>query len=270
MSDLDRVSYLSVADFRSIAGSLLVPLNAPVVIIHGSNGTGKTSVLSALELALTGEIRAMSGDDPTYARHLVHEGTTQSSIFVLDEQKRPFARGSFVVTEGAIKGTALLAQADKKFFAERCYLAQSMLGKLLDIYQKSKVKDGESALTEFVKDLLGLNQLDSLITGLHDAGHKRRTQNLVPEYRAFESRLDRTAKEIEDLEQELQKLDESREGYLSELKRALGMVLPDVSLEENDLVDLVPKVRWERGGRDLIEVRRKLSELESVSRAWDG
>jgi DNA repair exonuclease SbcCD ATPase subunit len=44
---------LDVEDFRSILGPVRVSLDAPVVLIQGANGTGKTSLLSALELALT-------------------------------------------------------------------------------------------------------------------------------------------------------------------------------------------------------------------------
>ena len=41
---------ITVTNFRSIKGSVTVPLDAPVVLIHGQNGTGKTSLLSAIEL----------------------------------------------------------------------------------------------------------------------------------------------------------------------------------------------------------------------------
>jgi exonuclease SbcC len=46
---------ITISNFRSIRGSVTVPLDAPVVLIHGLNGAGKTSVLAAIELALTGQ-----------------------------------------------------------------------------------------------------------------------------------------------------------------------------------------------------------------------
>jgi DNA repair protein SbcC/Rad50 len=46
---------ITVTDFRSIRGTITVPLDAPVVLIHGPNGVGKTGILSAMELAITGE-----------------------------------------------------------------------------------------------------------------------------------------------------------------------------------------------------------------------
>ena len=46
---------LAITDFRSIRGTAVIPLDAPVVLLHGQNGAGKTSVMSALELALNGQ-----------------------------------------------------------------------------------------------------------------------------------------------------------------------------------------------------------------------
>ena len=39
---------ITVTNFRSIKGSVTVPLDAPVVLIHGQNGAGKTSILARL------------------------------------------------------------------------------------------------------------------------------------------------------------------------------------------------------------------------------
>ena len=45
---------IKVTNFRSIGGTVRIPLDAPVVLIYGPNGMGKTSVMSAIELAMTG------------------------------------------------------------------------------------------------------------------------------------------------------------------------------------------------------------------------
>ena len=42
---------ITVTNFRSIKGAVKVPLDAPVVLMYGQNGAGKTSILSAIELA---------------------------------------------------------------------------------------------------------------------------------------------------------------------------------------------------------------------------
>jgi len=68
---------LTISNFRSVGGTVAIPLNAPVVLIHGANGAGKSSVMSALELALTGNV---SGVDPTDREHLVHRGARRGEI----------------------------------------------------------------------------------------------------------------------------------------------------------------------------------------------
>ena len=51
-----RLKSLSIHNFRSIHGSVVIPLDAQVVLVHGTNGMGKTSLMSAIELGLTGSI----------------------------------------------------------------------------------------------------------------------------------------------------------------------------------------------------------------------
>jgi DNA repair protein SbcC/Rad50 len=198
---------ISISNFRSINGTITVPLNAPVVLVHGPNGAGKTSVLSAIELALTGEILAMQRTDANYQAHLIHRGTDQSRI-VLDgvdlavTAKLPH---EIIIRSGGIEGEALLAGDVGRFFGERCYLAQATLGRLLEIYQNASSRQ-ESALTRFVKDLLGLDALDALIDGLHAAGDIRNTRRLSPDYaeaekaiQTIDARLTATASTLTEL-----------------------------------------------------------------------
>jgi exonuclease SbcC len=57
-----RLKTLVIENFRSLRGKIVVPLDAQVVLVHGGNGMGKTSVLSALELGLTGRIAHLTTD----------------------------------------------------------------------------------------------------------------------------------------------------------------------------------------------------------------
>jgi len=91
----------------------------------------------------------------------------------------------------------LLDLEDAKFFSERCYLPQATLGRLLELYQDAGADESTSQLTQFVKDLLGLDQLDALVEGLNPAFHVARVRNLVPEYRRFENLLAGVRQEIE-------------------------------------------------------------------------
>ena len=85
------------------------------------------------------------------------------------------------VRQGTIEGSSIFEGDIARFFSERCYLAQSTLGRLLEIYQNAKPRE-DLPLTRFVKDLLGLDQLDALIEGLHPVGDIRNIRRLAPEY----------------------------------------------------------------------------------------
>src|ERR1700743_71542 len=78
-----RLESISLNNFRSIGGRITVPLDAQVMLIYGPNGAGKTSVLSGLELALTGSIDAMQRVDPQYRDHLVHRGASEADVKVI-------------------------------------------------------------------------------------------------------------------------------------------------------------------------------------------
>ncbi len=41
-----QLKSITLTNFRSIRGSITVPLDVPIVLVHGQNGAGKTSLLS--------------------------------------------------------------------------------------------------------------------------------------------------------------------------------------------------------------------------------
>jgi exonuclease SbcC len=65
MTDI-LLRHLEITNFRSIKGTIQAPLDAKVVLVHGENGAGKTSLLSAIELALTGRVISLQRADPQY------------------------------------------------------------------------------------------------------------------------------------------------------------------------------------------------------------
>ena len=96
----------------------------------------------------------------------------------------------------------LLAERDRDFLRERAYLAQSTMARLLETYEESD-RRGDSALTRFVNELLGLESLDALISGLEPARDVRRIRKLVPEFADLEEELDLLRTRAEDTGAEL-------------------------------------------------------------------
>ncbi|MGH3597171.1 MAG: AAA family ATPase, partial [Mycobacterium sp.] len=106
---------LRVQNFRSIRGEVVVPINAPVVLIHGPNGTGKSSLMTALALALAGP-RITGIAEP---KHLVHHGAQYAAI-TLGTSEGP--KGLRIAPGDPSIGAGVLGAKDAAFFAERCYL----------------------------------------------------------------------------------------------------------------------------------------------------
>lgn len=256
---------ITIRDFRSISGKITVPLDAPIVLIHGVNGAGKTSVLTALELALTGAAASLQSQSlpDREAGHLVHRGASEAEITVAVESEGGAQTSTVTVgADGTVRGAPALDAYDARTFAERCYLAQSRVSRLLEIYQ-DKITT-ESPLTRFVKDLLGLDRVDAIIDGLHSAGHQARIRNAVPELRVVESEL----KRMRDL------ADSSTEALAATRSEIASLVaeIERVTSAASDLANLVgfaseasPESRNERQ----VVLRAIVQELEALALRLD-
>ncbi|WP_420610487.1 AAA family ATPase [Candidatus Poriferisodalis sp.] len=216
-----------ISNFRRIKGSWGILLDAPIVLIHGANGSGKTSILSAIELGLTGEIRAMHRQDDRYTAHLPHRGSSFATIEVdiAGDDGRAHLPTRTTVGGDEVRGAPTLDPETAQFFAERSYLDQASLGQLLDLYQYTEGNQ-ESALARFVSELLGLDQLDALRSGLHDATDIRRLRNLSDHYADAESEVKQSTAVIEITSGELSRA----EGELAEIRERLVAVLASLGL----------------------------------------
>ncbi|WP_255773735.1 AAA family ATPase [Mycobacteroides abscessus] len=179
MSDVP-IRRLMVSDFRCIEGTRDLPFDAPVVLVHGPNGTGKTSILSALELALTGHIRSMERQSDRYRAHLPFFGQSYATVRadVADYLQAGTAGVPLTVNGARLEGTPAFSNEAANFYSERCYLDQSSLGRLLDLYQ-ARERNEQTALEKFVNELLGLEKLDALRDGLSDALDLRLVKKLA-------------------------------------------------------------------------------------------
>lgn len=211
-----------MSDFRRLSGHHTIELNAPIVLLHGANGAGKTSILSALEMGLTGQIRSMRRQDSRYTAYLPHIGHEFATIRVevADDYAAKRNSGPIAVGGSRIEGAPALDAMTAIFFSERCYLDQVSLGQLLELYQYTEGRE-ESALARFINELLGLEQLDALRAGLDHAGDWRRLKHLSELLDAAVAAKDRAVDALvvqtADLEKATGRLSESRNDLVEAL-----------------------------------------------------
>lgn len=216
---------IEVAEFRGLTGTRFIPMDAPVVLIHGSNGAGKTSILSALEFGLTGHIQSMERTDPNYLAHLpnIEKPFATVRVAVAKNLQSGGAPERMVVAGPAVTGGHALGDVAATFYRERCYLDQASLGRLLDIYQHTEDKE-ESALARFVNELLGLHDIDALLEGLQPANNLANLKKLAERLKD----ADLAKKEAEEAlkrftaarTDEQRNLEQAREGVVSALNAA--------------------------------------------------
>lgn len=270
----ERLKTLVIRNFRSLRGEVVVPLDAQVVLVHGTNGMGKTSVLSALELALTGKIAHLAADGDGYRSYLTTLETGGGSIELtttgpLREGAR--TKGTLDFSDTTFKPAPLLDAADARFFAERCYLPQATLGKLLELYDDQGT-GSTSPLTQFVKDLLGLDPLDALVDGLYPAFNVTRIRNLVPAYRRLESLRTSLVQERDRTSQSIRTTEQSRDTRAAALTVTLaGLVMPSpITVNSTtDIKALRTQLESERSEeRALAELGGARSHITGLIERW--
>ena len=217
---------IEISEFRGLTGTRVIPLDAPVVLIHGPNGAGKTSILSALELGLTGRVHSMERVDPNYLAHLPNVEKPFASVRVqvgenLHSGHLPSER--VVVGGPNITGRHALDDDAATFYQERCYLDQASLGRLLEIYQHTEGKE-ESALARFVNELLGLDEIDALLDGLAAANNLTSLKKLAERLKDAELAKKDAGERLKQFtaarSDERRNLQEAREGAISALNAA--------------------------------------------------
>lgn len=260
-----RITSLTATDFRSLRGTVTIPLDSPVVLIHGRNGAGKTSLLTAMELCLTGNLSSLSRLDPLLRDHLVHKeaASKKASVSIgvhgLDVD---FPAGHFEIQGHKCTGKSALNPILTRHFSERCYLAQSTLTRLLEFYEDKAVNG--TALTRFVKELLGLDELDALINGLYDSGDVRRLRGNAVSFWDMREQLPSLDDDLSRLAGELAAAEGQVTQLTQETRERLTPYWPEMaSLTAQAMLALLKVQSQESGLQRLTQLRRELNDTLS-------
>lgn len=267
MSDLILRS-LDISNFRSIRGQIHAPLDANVVLVHGENGAGKTSLLSAMEFALTGMVQSLERADPGYEKQLLHRSATEGSVLLKALAGTTEQSFRAVLSGTGPQSISALDEQRAAFFRERVFLPQALLGQLLQIYQDAG-NDAESPLAQFVTKLLGLDRLDALEAGLKPLADVRNVRKIIDGWAGAEtdkSQLDRLLSDERKIREELS---EQIQSALSDLT-TLSSVLQLPTEVREDTLDNVAAALSESSDTDafarLTDQQRRLA---SISREID-
>ena len=265
---MTRLKSLYVKDFRSIDGEGNLSFDAPIVLIHGPNGAGKTSLLSAIELALTGSVPSLSRAEPDYLAFLPHKDRPfgEVRLEIADEVGATRTADIRVTAEG-ITGAPLLARDQADYFSERSYLAQSTLGRLLEIYQHSE-KKADSPLTRFVKELLGLDRMEALIGGLHSAGNIARLKAPVPAYGNTRDEIAAKDSEFNNLLLDEVQVESAIKTQETALREQLLAIDPSLVEQLGDLSALRAQLEQDPDEERLLNLVRLKRELDVSQASW--
>lgn len=260
-----RIASLTVTDFRSLRGTVTVPMDSPVVLIHGRNGAGKTSILTAMELGLTGNLASLSRLDPRLREHLVHKDAISKRASVTIDVHGldvAFPAGHLEIHDHKLTGKAALDPILTRHFSERCYLAQSSLTRLLEFYE-DKSANG-TALTQFVKELLGLDALDALIDGLYDAGDVRRLRGHAVSFWDMREQLPSLDDELSRLTKELAAAEAQATQLTQSVRQRLTPHWPEIeTLSAQRMLELLKEQLQEPELQRLTQLRREISDTIS-------
>ena len=271
MTDL-LLKELDVTNFRSIRGHVHVPLDAKVVLVHGENGAGKTSLLSAIELALTGSVQSLRRADPDYSRQLLHRSTVRGNVTVETTGANGELRYEALLDETGIRPVVGLEPQLAAFFGERTYLPQSLLGQLLQIYQESG-SGADSPLARFVGDLLGLDRLDALEAGLKPLTDVRNVRKVVDGWSQAEIEKNRLDTLLHDQRNARASVAETVQNAIRELSGICTTLELSVEVAERTLEAVAASLfqnkeeaafdRLTDQRRRLASIRRELADMDS-------
>lgn len=227
------IKFLSVTirNFRGIPGELVIPLDAPLTVIHAANGTGKSTICYALEWLVTGKVYDLNtsdfscqwgaGETSVSASCLIGEvpyeltrnGNSLSASQNGSRKRR--VREDFLlellapasISTGSVQA---IRKAKRGWLRNSRWLYSNSLSVLID---NNKAEERQ----QIFADILGLGHLTSTLREL------REYRKALPSTKGLQDSVSRLSTEIAELEIKLAESSpwkERAEGHLSKIFQA--------------------------------------------------
>lgn len=270
------IKFLSVTiqNFRGVPDELVIPLDAPLTVIHAANGTGKSTICYALEWLLTGKVDDLPttndfscqwgyGDSIVSATCLIggelHELARQGHTLTISrngERKRNIKEAVLLelLTPGSVSGRTpqAIRKAKSGWLRNSRWLYSNSLSLLVD---NNKAEERQ----QIFADILGLGHLTSTLRDLRDY------RKQLPSTKGIKDRVENLSIEIADIESKLvdnSPLKEKAEKHLSELFKCFPKQKITGKLGED-----FRNAQYQVNVLDL-KVKNKLEILEFLSENW--
>lgn len=202
---------VTIQNFRGIPDELVVPLDAPLTVIHAANGTGKSTICYALEWLITGKVDDLSGAalecqwgkgaTSVSAKCLIdgvfHVLTrNNSSLWISKEGAKKKKISDEVLLEmltpSSISGksTFALRKAKRGWLRNSRWLYSNSLALLID---NNKADERQ----QIFADILGFGHVNSTLRNLRDY------RKALPNTKGLADKVARVSTEIETLKRSL-------------------------------------------------------------------
>ncbi|GAC1039551.1 hypothetical protein thsps117_43090 [Pseudomonas sp. No.117] len=202
---------VTIQNFRGIPDELVVPLDAPLTVIHAANGTGKSTICYALEWLITGKVADLNGVDLecqwgkgvtlVSAKCLIDNKPnvltrTKSSLWMAEgggSKKKisdDFLLEMLTPTTISGKSTIALRRAKRGWLRNSRWLYSNSLALLID---NNKAEERQ----QIFADILGFGHLTSTLRDLRDY------KKALPNTRGLSEKVTRLNTEIEILKKSI-------------------------------------------------------------------
>ena len=238
---IKKLNNIKIQGFRGIKGSdqNMIRLDGDIVLIYGENACGKSSLMQAIELGITGNVEEFAdggSDYPRCLRYAFEDVETEVYVNYKDEYEK--INTSSVNIKKTISFDTSLDVDGQKFFKERCYLPQKKLNRLLDEYRSTGKGEDNPPLMRFILEMLNLNKIDNITEGLKTFKDKRRVEKKCTNIAEVNEELSSLKEMLERTRANGESIVNQIEGNVIDAKDWLKM-FPDHDLPETwDLISL--------------------------------